>query len=34
LQHHYDNQPQEKHTDTLLTLKENTYVHRGPHYEL
>jgi hypothetical protein len=25
-QHHYDNQPQEKHTDTLLTLKENTYV--------
>jgi hypothetical protein len=26
LQHHYDNQQQEKHTDTLLTLKDNTYV--------
>ncbi|CAB3987087.1 Hypothetical predicted protein [Paramuricea clavata] len=26
LQHHYDNQPQENHTDTLLTLTENTYV--------
>ncbi|CAB3988423.1 Hypothetical predicted protein [Paramuricea clavata] len=26
LQHHYDNQPQENHTDTLLILTENTYV--------
>ena len=26
LQHHYNSQPGEKYGDTLLTLKENTYV--------
>ena len=27
LQHHYNSQPGEKYGDTLLTLKENTYVN-------